>query len=564
MRPTARRPWSRFLMLVSPVFRSEIRWQVIGLLGLLLALLLSVGGLNVLNSYVGRDFMTAISERQAGRYRVLSALYLGVFAATTIVSVCNRFVEERLGLLWRRWLTGNLLDRYLSGRAYFRLRASQEIDNPDQRITEDVKTFSVTTLSFSLMALNATITALAFSGVLWSIDPKLFLVAVAYAACGTLMSVLLGRRLVGLNNLQLKKEADLRYELIHVRENVDSVAILNGEREEGARLRRRLGEVVGNYRSIVGVNRNLGFFTTGYNYLIQVLPILIVAPLYIRGESEFGVITQAMMAFTHVVNAFSLIVTKFAEISSYAAVIARLGSIWEAIEEAPPSGPAAIEIVEDDTRVAFDHLTLRAPQDGHALVSDLTVEVPRGRRLLVVGPHGAGKSALFRATAGIWDGGEGRIVRPGRGLMILPQRPHLVQGPLRDQLLYAGENWGMTDRRLTIVLREVGLGPVLARVGGLDAEQDWANTLSMAEKQLLAFARLLLASPRFALLDDATSALDVDRAESLYRLLSWSQVSYISLAERPCLLTYHDAILELQGEGAWDLRPIHAAEALAG
>ncbi len=551
-----KRPWSRIIRITKPIFASAIRWKAIFWLGLLLGLLLSISGLNVLNSFVGRDFMTAISERNPASYRLLAFKYLAVFAASTLVTVFLKFSEERLGLLWRGWLTGHLIDKYLANRAYFRLLGRGEIDNPDQRISEDVKNFTVTTLSFLIMFLNASITALAFSGVVWGITPVLLGVAIAYALTGSLLTIFVGRKLVSLNNLQLKKEANFRYELIHVREYADSIAILRGEAKQRARLGSRLGALVDNFRSIVGVNRNLGFFTVGYNYLIQIIPILIVAPRFLQGEIEFGVVTQSMAAFSQILGAFSLIVTQFQAISTFAAVVNRLGTIWEALDEPDSPGLAGIETTFDDNRVAYERLTLRTPKGDKVLIGDLSVEVPLGRRLLILGPDGIGKSALGRATVGIWESGEGRIFRPGHdGILFLPQRPYTAQGTLRDQFYDANSLAGGSTETLLAAFRELSFEPILDRVGGLDVERDWANFLTVGEQQLLGVARLLVAHPRFAFLDRATSALSVSRVKQVYQVLSQTPITYLSIGEQPFLRDYHDNVLELLEDGRWAVSP---------
>ena len=350
-----RHTWSRFVAISTPFLQSEVRWKAIALLGLLIALLLSITSLNILNSYVGRDFMTAVAQREASRFSALVLLYAGVFAVTTIVTVFYRFTEERLGLFWRQWLTQHVMQRYLSHHAYYWITARTDIDHPDQRIAEDIRTFTAMTLSFVLILLNSIITLVAFSGVLWSITPWLVVAAVGYALFGSLMTMVLGYRLVGLNLLQLKKEADLRYDLMRVREEAEAIAFRRGEAQEHARLSGRLAAAVENLKRIMAINRNLGFFTTGYNYMTQILPVLIVAPLYMRGAIEFGVVTQAAMAFAFVLGAFSLIVTEFQRISSFAAIITRLGALGGGDRRDVSAGGPVIEVVEDDNRVAYEH-----------------------------------------------------------------------------------------------------------------------------------------------------------------------------------------------------------------
>src|SRR6059036_4062094 len=329
--------WSRFGRAVKDFASCEVGWRARGLFGLLIALLVVFNALNVVNSYVGRDFMTAISNRDSARFIRQAIAYLGVFAASALVGAFYSFSEQRLGLLWREWLTGRLLGAYLDGRAYYRLSAAGVLTSPDERIAEDVRAFTATTLSFVLMLCNATVTVVAFSGVLWSISRTLFAVAVLYAACGSALTVLFGRPLVWLNYNQLDKEADFRANLVHVQANAESIAVLHREGRIGARLRRRFEDLTANMRRIIAVNRNLAFFINGYNYLIQIIPALVVAPLFIRGEVEFGVITQSAMAFAQLLGAFSLIINQFQSISAFTAVAARLSALTDAVEQGPPA-----------------------------------------------------------------------------------------------------------------------------------------------------------------------------------------------------------------------------------
>jgi putative ATP-binding cassette transporter len=550
------RAWSRFWRLTKPFFTSEQRRWAWGGVALLLVLMLSLNGLNVANSYVGRDFMTAIAAREGRRYLFFALLFAGVFAALTVVSVFYTYVQGRVALLWRHWLTQYFVGHYLSGQAYCVLIRRSEIDNPDQRISQDIQTYTTTIVAFGLTILNALVTIGSFAWVLWSISPWLLLATVLYVVFGSVMTIVLGRRLVELNNLQLKKEADLRYQLIRTREYADTIALLHGEKREKTCIGRRLQIVVDNFLSILGVQRNVGFFTGAFNYFVQLIPVLIVAPRYLRGEIEFGVVTQAAMAFAQVVGqATELIVVQFQNLAAFAAVVRRLGTLWDAITEAAAPLRPAIHIVEDDRRVAYERLTLRTPKEERLLIRELSIEVSHGKRLLIDGPNGTGKSALVRATAGVWREGEGRIFRPRRAqLMVLPQRPYTLPGSLRDQLLYGLPVDDISDDQVLEALRGVKFEPILQRVGGLDVEHDWANTLSAGEQQLLALARLLLVNPPFALLDQAVSALEAQQGRQIYQLLSRTTISYISVGDPAQLQEYHDIALELQLDGQWKTR----------
>ncbi|HWG45419.1 MAG TPA: ATP-binding cassette domain-containing protein [Gemmataceae bacterium] len=553
MKSRTRSGWSRFLLIAKPFFQSSAgRWGI-GLFSVLLLLVLFVKGLDIRNSYVYGDLITSATERKADRVCHLALLYAGVFAISALVATLLRFTEEILGLRWRGWLTRHLTDRYLANRSYHRIKITGQLDNPDQRISEDVKTFTTNTLSIVLILVNATVALAGFAGVLWSITPWLLVGAVGYAAFGTIMTVLLGRRLVGLDVQQFKKEADFRYELIRVREHADPIALLRGEHKENGRVCNRLQKALENFRSIIGVNRNLGFFTSWYGYMTQLIPVLITVPLYMQNKIEFGQVAQAQVGFNFVLDAFSLIVKEFQRITTFAAVVERLGAFYEATEDLPASAKSPLEVVEDETRVAFEGLTLATPDDGRLLIENLSLDVPRGKRLLISGPDGSGRTALMRAMSGLWKEGQGRILRPPlEQMMFLPQQPYLTLGSLRDQLLYTlADDEVIGDERLLAVLRDVQLESVLERVGGLDTPQrEWTSILSLGEQQSLAFARLLLVEPDFAFLDEATSALPAARIHNLFKLLSRTSTTYLSVGSKD-LLEYHDMQLQLRGDGTW-------------
>ncbi len=583
--PLDRLTVDRLLGGVKAFIASPVGGKAKTLFFLLLLGMVGINGLNVVNSYVGRDFITSIENRDMGGFVGWAIIYVGVFALTTITAVLFRFCEERLGLLWREWLTARMVTLYLDHRTYYRLDSSGEIANPDQRIADDIKAFTVTTLSFTLMFLNGTFTVVAFSGVLWSISPLLFMVAVLYAAGGSYLTVRLGRPLVGLNYSQLDKEANFRADLIHVRENAESVALLHRERRLKVRLFNHLDALISNFRHIIAVNRNLGFFTTGYNYLIQIIPALIVAPLFIRGEVEFGVITQAAMAFAQLLGAFSLIVTNFQSISAFAAVIARVGSLGEALQDgdgpAPDESakPAQSESAKDDSIIsvreeegilAFQNLTLISPQSGQILLNDLCVSIPKGTRLLILGCNDAAKVALFRATAGIWEHGHGRIVRPEfKQIFFLPERPYMPPGTLRELLVRTGTETEVGDDRLLEILRNMDLMPLVQRAGGLDEEQDWDELLSLGEQQMLAFSRLLLARPHFAFLDRISTALNPEDVTQMLRMLRKHDITYLSLGrdrhgrrDTDDRLENYESVLEIRPDGSWSWKAVKDGEIL--
>ncbi len=560
-----RQAWSRSLQTIRLFFTSEVRWVAIGWFTALLILLVSLGGLNVVNSYVGRDFMTAISRRDMEGFIRYAFIYAGVFAISTVLSSFYRFSEERTRLLWRGWLTRLLIDLYMSRDRFYRLKIHDEVDNPDERITEDVKSYTQTTLSFFLMALNNLVTSLAFLGVLWSITPKLVLVAMLYATFGSALTILLGRTLVQLDNLQLQKEADLRYHLIQTRETAESIATMNAGRTVRECLRARLNDVVSNNKTIIKVTRNLNFFVNGYNYLIQLIPLLIVAPMYIHGQVDFGVVTQSAMAFSAFLGAFSLIVTQFETLSTFAAVTNRLDTIAQAIEKSRIPAASGIQVLEEEGRVAYEGLSLSSLHEHRPLVEDLSLAIPQGTNLLITGPDVSAETALFLATAGFWENGKGRIVRPGaEGIYFVPKSMLTVRCGLRAQLVGTPPTRPVSDEEMLAALEKVGLGPMVKRLGGLDADVQSPTALSPGEQRLLIFARVLIAAPRFVFIDRMGGELNKEQVANIFGLLKESSITYLTIGDGHSLLAYHDRVLEVQGEGRWSTRLAQGPGAVDG
>ena len=545
---------SRFVHVAKDVANSEVGWKAKLIFAGLVVLLFGANGLNVVNSYVGRNFMTSIADRDKAEFIRQACFYIGVFAASTVVAVIARFAEERLGLLWREFLTRKAVSVYLADGAYYRLGTSGKLAHIDERIAEDVRTFTVTTLSFVLMSLNSSFAIVAFSGVLWAISPLLFIVAVVYAACGSLLTMALGRPLINLNSDQLDKEASFRAGLIHVKENAEPILLGRHECRQTVRLLNQLDAVVANFRRITSVNLKVGFFTTGYNWLIQIIPALIVAPAFMDGTIEFGVITQSAMAFSTLVAAFSLIVTQYQSLSNFAAVVERLNALMETMEDLRTTTGTAIEIIQAEGRLAYEQLTLLPSTNGGPLLKDLSISIPFGTRVLIRGSTQAAGVALFKATAGCLIPGAGRIIRPGANeIFFLAQQPYLPPGTLRQLLeadMHAGE---ITNDRLLGLLRELDLEHVLAQAGGLDTERDWQALLSLRDQQMLAFIRILLAAPRFAFLDRVGTALGSDQVQKILHMLSECSITYISIGEASGPVDLYNAVLECADDGGWTL-----------
>ncbi|MEI6534207.1 MAG: ABC transporter ATP-binding protein/permease [Verrucomicrobiaceae bacterium] len=538
-----------------------------GQLTLLLSLSLAVAGVNVLMSYAGRDFINALAAKDSQMFYKNMWLYLGTFVLAILLAAFYKFVEQTLANRWREWLTHLLIKRYFNNRAYYRLRSSETIDNPDQRIGEDVRNFTTTTLSFFLILLNAIITVIAFSGVLWSISHLLAAVLVGYSVFGTVVAYFIGRRLVGFYYLQYGREADLRYGLIRVREHAESIAFYRGERREFRDLLARLGAVIGNMVMIVRWNRNLAFFTTTYNYFALVLPVLVVAPLFFAGRIGFGEITQAGGAFAGLLAALSIVITQFESLSAFAAGITRVGALWDDLDEHDAEEDvdvegSQIEVTEDRRTLSLTNLTVTTPGGAKTLLRDLTLHLKSASSLLIKGESGSGKSSLLRTIAGLWNSGEGQIGRPPFKLMMfLPQKPYMVPGGLRTQFTYP-EGGNADDKDIKELMLQVNLPLIGQRVDDdFDRLADWGNMLSLGEQQRVAFARLLHKKPTLAFLDEATSALDEENEQNLYELIKSTNTTYVSVGHRSTLIQYHDLVLEIGKEGHWTLRSSKEVEA---
>lgn len=527
----------------------------------LLLLMLCINGMNVANSYVGRFFISAIEHRDTGGFIRYAWMYAAVFAASTIVAVYFRFAEERLGLLWRDWLTHRAVSRYIDQRIYLRLDAAGGISNPDQRMSEDIRQLTTSTLSFLLMIINGTVTAISFSGVLWAISPTLFIVAVLYAAVGSALTILLGRPLIRLNYRQADFEADFRSELIRVRENAGGIALTGNQGTVRERLMTRIDQLVSNFRRITAVNRNLGFFSTGYNYMIQLIPTLLVAPLFIRRDVEFGVISQSAMAFATLVAAFSLIVTQFQAISAYASVIARLGEFVDAAEKAEIRNESSrIRCSTGSDRFIYSGVTLRSmDEEGTILVEDLNASLVPGRRVMIHGPNQAARVALFRASAGLYDVGSGSIVLPpGEKVAFLPEQPYLPPGTVRDLLVPKGREDSITNEDIARLFDEIGLASSkFKRREDFEFPRNWQEALSFSKRQLMSVARAVLAGPDFLLFDNLGSALNASAQKQVLAVLAGRSITCVSFGEDAPDPALHDAGLELKNGGSWawkDLR----------
>ncbi|KAM1422220.1 hypothetical protein ACFX13_004458 [Malus domestica] len=658
LRPLLRRFWK----VAAPYWSSDDKVQARIRLAVVFALSLATTGISVCFNFLGRDFYNAIADKNQKQFTKQLLYYLAAFAGGIPIFVLRYYARQTLSLRWRAWMTKYYLDRYLSDQTFYKIQSQSIIDNPDQRIVDDLNSFTEIALYLSVTLFSAVIDLISFSNILFSIYPPLFVVLFVYSIGGTVISIFLGKNLVSLNFMQEKKEADFRYGLVRcctdipnmrVRENAESIAFYSGEANEMQLLLQRFTSAFINMSKLLICSRNLEFFTSGYSYLIQIIPAAVVAPMYFSGKIAFGVINQSVSAFSHILADFSLIVYQFQTISAFAAVIDRLGEfddlldssnperhsdpsegislIYSNVKSLPePESNGSIPIEKQQKLVDIEHLTVETPS-GTALVRNLSLVINKNEHLLVTGPSGSGKTSLLRAMCGLWSTGKGKIIfyvkdvednqpsissgvvvleidtgsdkygelgRPSNrnyeGIFFLPQKPYMVLGTLRQQLLYptwAEDAISTTDgtkptgslpfskqapksehtsekpskpttEDLIQVLEDVRLGNLLSRFSSLDTSNDWSSVLSLGEQQRLAFVRLLLSKPQLVLLDESTSALDEANEVHLYQQIEKAGITYISVGHRQTLYDFHKKNLRISTEEPSSAEPNWSIESI--
>lgn len=577
-----------------PYFRSEEKWSAWLLLISIIALNLSMVGMSVVLNFWNRLFFNSL---QAKNYQAFIELlftwrrtpggwimpgFCGVVVVYIVVSIYATYLNQWLQIRWRRWLTGRFLDEWLADRAYYRISLAGDsgtigTDNPDQRIAEDIRDFVATTLSLSVDFLSNIVSFVSFVGILWGLSGEITLlgvtvpgymvwVALAYAALGTWLTHLVGRPLVGLRFRQQRVEADFRYALVRLRENVEGVALYGGEAEEKGNLRDRFHAVILNWWSIMIRIKRLNALVAGYSQIAVIFPFVVAAPRYFTGQIELGGLTQTAGAFGRVQDSLSWFVNAYATLAQWRAIVERLTGFHDAVVAARAAGQGFTLAASPDGAFHLEDLTLALP-DGTRILDHAALRFRPGESVVITGRSGSGKSTLFRAVAGVWPFGQGRLGRPAESCLFLPQRPYIPLGTLRHVVTYPAPPERVAQADIERALADSGLAGL---VPNLDEDANWAQRLSGGEQQRLALARALLARPDWLFLDEATANLDPEAESDLYRVLKrrLPATTIISIAHRPSVAEFHDRRLVLERaegqSGVLVAREPAAAQAGAG
>ncbi len=595
----------RFWAIAKAYWFGEDKWKAGGLLLLIVLLLLGYTGLSVLLNTQRGELISALSARSESRFWKTVGIFLGILVVYAPLLAGYTFLRDRLGLAWRRWLSDSFIKRYFQDRAFYNINQfNPEIDNPDQRIAEDVRSFTQESLALVLVAVESVLSVIAFSGVLWEISRELVLFLLIYAVVGTVLTIgVFGQPLVKLNFEQLKKEANFRFSLVRVRENAEAIAFYQGEHQESEQIKDRFIAAFDNYKKLLNWELALNGLTNFYEFIPFVLPAIVVAPGVFSGEVEVGKVSEAQGAFIRVFFSLNVIVARLQSITAFGAGIDRLYDFSEAIGNSKGSGilkdkenseeissvaaslkvpidseadkgaasEMAISADDEGTKIslpvillkvsptlALDHLTLQTPNYQRILIENLSLTLNQDESLLVMGPSGCGKSSLMRAIAGLWRAGTGSILRPNmQDLLFLPQKPYMVLGSLRQQMLYPSPDTKVTDVQLIEVLEQINLPDLAERYDdGFDTVEEWGDVLSLGEQQRLSFARILIHQPAYTILDEATSALDRANEEQLYSHLVAAKTAYISVGHRESLENYHQSLLRLAEDHTWEVKPL--------
>jgi putative ATP-binding cassette transporter len=554
--------------IAAPYFRSEDKWAGRGLLAAVIAIELSLVAIDVLLNQWNNRFYNALQEknwdsfvREIGFFCVLATLYIAL-------AVYQLYLNQWLQIRWRRWLTNHFLGEWLDNANHYRMQLQGDAaDNPDQRLSDDVKLFVERTLDIGIGLLSSIVTLASFVIILWGLSAAAplhifgnefaipgYLVwgALIYAIFGTALTQWIGSPLVNLDFNQQRREADFRFNLVRVRENSEQIALLRGESAERERLTDRFNSVVENWYAIMSRTKRLTAFTASYSQAAVIFPYILVAPAYFADKIQLGGMMQTASAFSSVQKSLSFFVTIYRTLADWRAVVARLDGFEMAIASASAlrSGPGTIDVVASTGGDEIDlrELLVRLP-NGTPLVSADHFSIRGNERTLIAGPSGSGKSTLFRAIAGIWPFGSGSIAVPAKAkLMMLPQRPYFPVGSLQAAIVYPAEPGAFTADRVKDAVASVGLLQLASR---LQEEAHWNRMLSLGEQQRLGLARALLHAPQYLFLDEATASLDEPSEAALYGLLQEKlpATTIVSIGHRSTLEAFHQRNVVLARDG---------------
>ncbi|WMQ73762.1 MAG: Vitamin B12 transport ATP-binding protein BacA [Sodalis sp.] len=545
--------WRDIWQVVAPYWRSEEKWQAWGLLAVIIILSLAIVYLSVLFNQWNRVFYDALQTKNFPMFKSQLFKFTWLALLYILLSIYKIYLTQGLQMHWRRWMTRQYMEKWLSHHVYYHTEQQQTVDNPDQRIAEDLNALTNGTLSLTLGLLSSVVTFVTFISILWSVSGPLSFVfsghhvtirgymvwfAILYAGVGSLIIWKVGRPLVSLGFMQEKFEANFCFGLIRIRENNDAIALYQGEPREVIQLDDRFTSIKDNWWSIMRVGRRLNVASKFYEQFAIIFPILVAAPRYFSGAIQLGTLMQINSAFGQIQNSLSWFIDAFTQLANWKACINRLVGFNAAVDR-HSSQNTPIERARDPLQaLSLQALTLNIP-DGRTLFAPVTASIAPGERVLVAGPSGCGKSTLLRAIAGIWPYGSGGIsLQEDRKLLFLPQRSYLPISTLKGALCYPDTPDHFTEAQMHEVLVQCRLKHLLPR---LNHEANWGHWLSPGEQQRLAFARALLLKPEILFLDEATSALDDENAQLMYRLLidTLPHITLVSVAHRNSVARYH-------------------------
>ncbi|HLZ03259.1 MAG TPA: ABC transporter ATP-binding protein/permease [Bradyrhizobium sp.] len=543
--------------IATPYFRSEDKWAGGGLLAAVIAIELALVGNDVMINQWRNRFYNDLQEKNWNGFVHETIIFIVLATIGVALGVYQIYLNQWLQIRWRNWMTTHYLGEWLRDANHYRMQLQGDAaDNPDQRVSDDLKLFVDRTLTIVVGLLSSIVSFLSFVVILWGLSETaplllfngefnipgyLVWAALIYAIFGTALTQWIGSPLVHLDFQQQRLEADFRFNLVRVRENGEQIALLDGERTERERLLERFGRVIGNWYAIMSRTKRLTAFTQSYAQAAVIFPLILVAPAYFASKILLGTMIQAAEAFGKVHEALSFFVAVYRTMAEWRAVVARLDGFEMSIQSAQhlKSSDHSIRVAKGNNgEIDLEKLLVRLPNGTpQVAVNGFTIR-PR-ERVLVTGPTGAGKSTLFRAIAGIWPFGSGSIaIPPNASLMMLPQRPYLPIGTLHAAVTYPDEAQSVSPERMREVLKEVGLPQLGPR---LDEEEHWNRMLSLGEQQRLGIARALLHAPQFLFLDEATASLDEPSEAALYRLLAQKlpEATIVSIGHRSTLEAFH-------------------------